>query len=71
MVLDTTLIYPSDRAYVLKLHRDAMPANGKVFGRLENLSSGEQFQFASHEELLACLVRDLSGQSTSQDGAEA
>jgi hypothetical protein len=57
MVLDTAPLYPSDRAYVLKLHRDARPESGRVFGRLENVASGEHYLFANAEELLACLVR--------------
>lgn len=60
MVLDTSPSYPTDRTYVLKLHRDAVPADGQVFGRLENVRSGEQFQFATLAELLACLVQDRS-----------
>lgn len=57
MVLDTAPLYPTDRAYVLKLHRDATPGTGRVFGRLENVASGEHFLFANAEELLACLIR--------------
>jgi hypothetical protein len=56
MVLDTAPLYPSDRAYVLKLHRDATPGSGRIFGRLENLASGEHFLFANAEELLECLI---------------
>jgi hypothetical protein len=52
--------YPNARAYVLKLHRDARPAAGKVIGRLENVTTGEQFVFGSAEELLAALARDAS-----------
>ena len=58
MILATHPSYPSARAYVLKLHRDARPSKGKFVGRLENVSTGEQFVFASAEELLACLTRD-------------
>jgi len=61
MVLDTSPSYPIDRTYVLKLHRDAVPADGQLFGRIESVSSGEQFHFATLAELLACLVRDRSG----------
>jgi hypothetical protein len=52
--------YPNARAYVLKLHRDARPAEGSVIGRLENVTTGEQFMFGSAEELLAALARDVS-----------
>ena len=57
MVLDTAPLYPTDRAYVLKLHRDATPGSGRVFGTLENVASGEHFLFANADELLACLIR--------------
>jgi hypothetical protein len=58
MILAVHPSYPSSRAYVLKLHRDARPANGKFVGRIENVTTGEQFVFGSAEELLACLARD-------------
>ena len=58
MILATHPSYPNSRAYVLKLHRDARPASGKLLGRLENVTTGEQFAFGSAEELLACLARD-------------
>jgi hypothetical protein len=58
MILATHPNYPNARAYVLKLHRDARPASGKLVGRLENVTTGEQFAFANAEELLACLARD-------------
>jgi hypothetical protein len=60
VILDTHPSYPSVRAYVLKLHRDARPAAGKVIGRLENVTTGEQFVFGNAEELLAALARDVS-----------
>lgn len=64
MILAAHPSYPSARAYVLKLHRDAHPGLGKVIGRLENVTTGEQFLFASADELLACLARDAAGQRT-------
>lgn len=60
MILATHPSYPLARAYVLKLHRDARPASGKVIGRLENVTTGEQFVFGSAEELLAALARDVA-----------
>jgi hypothetical protein len=59
--------YPVARAYVLKLHRDAKPGQGRVLGRLENVTTGEQFVFASAEELLACLARDSTSTSSRTD----
>jgi hypothetical protein len=41
---------------VLKLHHDAAPQHGHFVGRLEHPASGRQCDFASAEELLACLV---------------
>jgi hypothetical protein len=60
MILAVHPSYPNSRAYVLKLHRDAHPASGRFVGRLENVTTGEQFVFGSAEELLACLARDHS-----------
>jgi hypothetical protein len=60
MILSTHPSYPNARAYVLKLHRDARPSIGRVIGRLENVTTGEQFAFGSAEELLACLARDTA-----------
>lgn len=58
MILSTHPSYPNARAYVLKLHRDARPGAGRVMGRLENVTTGEQFVFSTADELLACLARD-------------
>jgi hypothetical protein len=60
MILATHPSYPSARTYVLKLHRDARPGIGKVIGRIENVTTGEQFVFGGVEELLACLARDTA-----------
>ena len=58
MVLSTHPSYPSNRSFVLKLHRNAAPLHGKLIGRLENIVTGEQFDFDSGVELLALLARD-------------
>ena len=68
MILSTHPAYPNARSYVLKLHRDAKPKQGKVFGRLENVTTGEQFVFSNADELLACLSRD-TGSTQSRFGA--
>jgi hypothetical protein len=60
MILAVQPNYPNSRAYVLKLHRDAHPATGRYIGRLENVTTGEQFVFENIEELLAGLVRDVA-----------
>ena len=58
MVLNTESKYPNRRAYVLKLRADATP--GALAGRLENLVTGRQHEFASAEELLASIASDLA-----------
>jgi hypothetical protein len=57
MTLSIYASHPHTHTYVLKLHRDAAPQLGCIVGRLEHLDSGEHFDFASAEELIACLVR--------------
>lgn len=57
MTLKTEATYPSRRAYVLKVRSDAMP--GALAGRLENLVTGQQRDFASGRELLESICIDL------------
>ena len=56
MILDTQATYPQSQTYVLKLHRTAAPADGRIVGRLEHVASGHQFHFATVDELIACLI---------------
>jgi hypothetical protein len=56
MILNTHATYPQSQSFVLKLHRDAAPAEGRLIGRLEHVASGKQFTFSTAEELVACLV---------------
>ena len=63
MTLNPVASYPSARSYVLKLHRDANLERGQIVGRLENMASGDCFEFHSGEELLACLTRDSGARS--------
>jgi hypothetical protein len=49
--------YPSRRAYVLKVRSDATPDT--LAGRLENLVTGRQAEFASGHELLDSIASDL------------
>lgn len=49
--------YPNRRAYVLKVRGDATPDT--LAGRLENLVTGQQREFASGSELLDSIARDL------------
>ena len=57
MVLKAESKYPNRRAYVLKLRGDATP--DALAGRIENLVTGDQIEFASARELLESLARDL------------
>lgn len=55
MTLQPHPSYPSARGYVLKLHRDADPATGRLSGRLEHIASGEAAEFSSGAQLLRLL----------------
>jgi len=57
MTLDTQATHPHTHSYVIKLHRDAAPERGVLVGRLQHIYTGEQCDFGSAEELLACLFR--------------
>jgi hypothetical protein len=61
MVLNPESKYPSRHAYVLKLRADATP--GALAGRVENLVTGRQLEFASAHELVECIARDLEAAS--------
>lgn len=64
MSLQSTATHPIHRSYVLKLHRDAAPAQGRISGRLEHIASGSHIDFASWEEMLSWLANhDLNGDS--------
>lgn len=57
MALNSESKYPNRRAYVLKLRADATPA--ALAGRIENLVTGRQVEFASANELVQSIVREL------------
>jgi len=57
MILKTQASYPQAQSFVLKLHRDAAPAEGRLIGRLEHVASGRQYTFNSAAELIACLAQ--------------
>jgi hypothetical protein len=59
--------YPSRRAYVLKVRSDATP--DALAGRLENLVTGSQRDFASGNELVDSIASDL--QSSGEPPIEA
>lgn len=57
MTLNPESKYPNRRAYVLKLRSDAQP--GALFGRLENVITGNLREFSSGRELLDSIASDL------------
>ena len=58
MTFNTDSKYPTRRAYVVKVRADANP--DALAGRLENLVTGRQCEFASGCELLESIANDLS-----------
>jgi hypothetical protein len=57
MPLNPESRYPSRRAYVLKIRGDARA--DALAGRLENLVTGRQHEFASGRELLDAIAAEL------------
>jgi hypothetical protein len=57
MTLSSESKYRNRRTYVLKVRSDATP--GAPCGRLENLVTGRQREFASGQELLDSIAADL------------
>ena len=57
MILRADPKYPSRRTYVVKLRSDATP--DELCGRLENLVTCEQLDFASARELFELIARDI------------
>ena len=68
MVLNPESKYPYRRAYVVNLRGDAEP--GALAGRIENMVTGRQHEFASARELLASIETDL-GSAGGQRAAES
>lgn len=56
MPLDPRPPYPHAGCYVLKLHRDADPAAGKLRGVIEHVASGDAMSFHSGAALQAVLL---------------
>ena len=69
MVLNPEFKYPYRRAYVVNLRGDATP--GALAGRIENMVTGRQHEFASAQELLASIASDLAstGREPAADAA--
>ena len=64
MTLNPETKYPSRRSYVVKLRSDATP--GTLCGRIENIVTGWQCDFASGRELLESVASEL--QAAAQRG---
>jgi hypothetical protein len=64
MTLSPEAKYPNRRAYVVKVRSDAKP--GALVGRLENLVTGQQRDFASGRELLDSIASDLEASAVAQ-----
>jgi hypothetical protein len=58
MTLTSEATYPSRGTYVVKLRGDATP--DALAGRLDNLLTGQQREFASGDELLDSIASDLA-----------
>jgi hypothetical protein len=62
MTLKPDSKYPSRRAYVVKMRSDARP--DELAGRVENLVTGRQREFASGHELLDSIASDLEASAS-------
>ena len=58
---------PAWKAFVVQFSRDAEAHAGVFSGRVEHLSSGRRARFASREDLLAILERELEELEKSGD----
>ena len=65
MVMNSESKYPYRRAYVVNLRGDATP--GALAGRIENMVTGLQHEFASAQELLASIASDLASAGTERN----
>jgi len=70
MILNVNASFPHAQTYVLKLHRDAAPQEGRIMGRLEHVPSGHQYTFNSGAELLACLADAAQADAAAADTIE-
>lgn len=66
MTLKSESTFPSRRTYVLKLRSDAEPE--ALAGRIENLVTGQQREFASGDELLDLIANDLGANAGERSG---
>jgi hypothetical protein len=64
MTLNRESKYPSRRTYVLKVRSDAKP--DALVGRLENMVTGQQREFASGQELVESIATDLHANASAR-----
>jgi hypothetical protein len=64
MTLKPESTYQSRRTYVLKVRSDAKP--DALAGRIENLVTGQQLEFASGQELVDSIARDLQASAPAE-----
>ena len=69
MTLDAQSKYPNRRIYVVKVRSDAKP--DALAGRLENIVSGQQREFASGRELLDSIASDLRANADEPSAGQA
>jgi len=69
MTLDAQSKYPNRRTYVVKVRSDAKP--DALAGRLENIVSGQQREFASGCELLDSIASDLRANTNEPSAGQA
>jgi hypothetical protein len=69
MTLDAQSKYPNQRTYVVKVRSDAKP--DALAGRLENIISGQQREFASGRELLDSIASDLRANADEPSAGQA
>ena len=62
MTLNPESKYPNRRTYVLKVRTDAKA--DALAGRLENLVTGQQREFASSQQLLDSIASDLEASAS-------
>lgn len=65
MILRTDSKYPMNRAYVIKLNRDA--TSDFFCGRLEHLVSGKHRDFTSAQELFQLMAVDLDAEAEADE----
>jgi hypothetical protein len=52
--------FPTQRAFVVQIHADAVVVQGQIWGRVEHLVSGQATRFQSMEELVRFMEQVLS-----------